>query len=69
MDFITNTHGNTVPHDGGRGFCGAQGSLDPVLRTNTNFRPFPTSGDDWVRFYRSSPFEFLSGASSPFPLA
>ena len=24
MDFITNTHGNTVPHDGGRGFCGAQ---------------------------------------------
>src|SRR5215831_3259571 len=24
MDFITNTHGKTVPHDGGRGFCGAQ---------------------------------------------
>lgn len=24
MDFITNTHGNTVPHDGGQGFCGAQ---------------------------------------------
>src|SRR5215470_19119464 len=23
MDFITNTHGKTVPHDGGRGFCGA----------------------------------------------
>jgi hypothetical protein len=26
MDFITNTHGKTVPHDGGRGFCGAHGS-------------------------------------------
>ena len=24
MDFITNTHGKTVTHDGGRGFCGAQ---------------------------------------------
>ena len=24
MDFIKNTHGKTVPHDGGRGFCGVQ---------------------------------------------
>jgi hypothetical protein len=36
MDFITNTHGNTVPHDGGRGFCGAQAGREnpnmPSLR-------------------------------------
>ena len=44
MDFITNTHGNTVPHDGGRGFCGAQVfpqksiSISPVGRTWTSPR-------------------------------
>jgi len=32
MDFITNTHGKTVPHDGGRGFCGAQLSLKHCCR-------------------------------------
>ena len=35
MDFITNIHGKTVPHDGGRGFCGAQGLN--VSRTSALF--------------------------------
>jgi len=34
MDFITNIHGKIVPHDGGRGFCGAQVLQRELLDVN-----------------------------------
>src|SRR5207244_1752566 len=48
MGFITNTHGKTVPHDAGRGFCGAHDQILEFRKQRLYFLPLPLCpGECW----------------------